>query len=37
MGGNGWAKVPNIHFISAWKKMLRPMVTMMTEITGLAD
>ena len=28
------AKTPKIHFISAWKKMPRPIVAMMTLITG---
>ena len=29
-----WYNTPNIHFISAWKKIDSPMVTMITELIG---
>src|SRR5690606_4604113 len=32
--GNGAVQTPNIHFIIAWKKIDRPIVTMITEMIG---
>ena len=34
IGGNGCTITPKIHFIIAWKKIDRPIVTMMTEMIG---
>lgn len=34
IGGKGWAKTPNSHLHRAWKKIDRPIVTMMTEMIG---